>query len=233
MRFDLIETGARGKMRVILMIERGSKSMEHKMKRTIRMALVLGVMSALGLSACETGPEGVREAAVWPAPPEQPRVAYLKSLSNSAFASKSTALDAFLGEEDKIAALIKPYGVHVDKSGRVFVADTQLSSMVVFDEENKSFDIWGQGVMKRPIGISSHDDGRIFVTDNSLARVVIFDAEGNVAKTFGADSGFISPSGIAVSSELEKVFVLDTKRHDISVFDLEGNPIEFIGENGV
>lgn len=238
MRFDLIETGARGNMQIILMIERGPKSMEHNMKRTVRMALVLGVISALGLSACETGPaeeETVAEL-VWPAAPGQPRVKYLKSWSDNAFTlGDKQVMKALLGEQDDIFTLRKPYGVHVDKSGRVFVTDTEWDRVIVFDEKNKSFAFWGEkgeGALINPIGVSSDDEGRIYVTDSAQKKVVVFDSEGGFVRSMGDDGGLVSPTGIAVSNKLEKVFVVDTKGHLIAVFDLDGNRVGSIGKRG-
>lgn len=121
--------------------------MGQKMNRTARATLMLGVIAALGLSACETGPADDTSAAnlVWPEAPEQPRITYLKSWSTNEFAlDQSAVLNALLGEADEVIGLQKPYGVHADKSGRVFVTDTQRGKVIVYDGEKKLFDIWGQ-----------------------------------------------------------------------------------------
>lgn len=213
--------------------------MEHKMKRTVKMALVLGVMSALGLSACETGPVEETSTAnlVWPEAPEQPRIKYLTSWSTSEFAeNENQLLKSLLGESNEVSGLRKPYGVHADKSGRVFVTDTELGKLVVFDEANGRFDIWGEsgkGVLIGPIGVASDDEGHIYVTDSGQSRVVVFDAEGEYVRAFGGKDDLEAPTGIAVSNKLGRVFVSDARRHNIAVFDLEGNAVATIGKRGI
>lgn len=214
--------------------------MKRNMRSTARITLVLGIISALGLSACETGPAGeTSETAnlVWPAAPDQPRVTYLKSWSTNQFTlEKSSALDALLGEtNNEIKGLIRPYGVHVDKTGRIFVTDTAMGRLVVFDEENRRFDIWGEsgrGTLLGPIGVTSDDEGHIYVTDPQLTKIIVFDGEGNILRTIGSEEELTSPTGIAVSSKLDRIFVADTKRSEIVVYDLEGNYITKFGHPG-
>jgi hypothetical protein len=94
--------------------------------------------------------EEVEEApqTVWPAPPEQPRIRYigsLQSLEDVAGKQKKSMRDILMGEEEKeeMTARRKPFGVHSDSKGRVFVADTGFAGLIVFDLEKEDVSFWG------------------------------------------------------------------------------------------
>ncbi len=191
------------------------------------------VMGALLLVAgCATGDKigttpGLNELA-WPQPPEQPRVAFLRSISSDrdigASKSRSHRLkDALLGKTEKLRRLRKPYGVHVDKQGRILVTDTGLGKLVVFDGKNKTFSLWGEGgrgVLAKPIGVTSDSFGKVYVTDMQLQRVVVFDRDGNFFSAIGKKGELERPAGIAVNEKIGRIYVVDVKKHHIAVFDM-------------
>ncbi|MFQ6676627.1 MAG: hypothetical protein ACE5LH_09865, partial [Fidelibacterota bacterium] len=75
--------------------------------------------------------------------------------------------------------LLKPYGVAADSAGRVYITDTGLGTVVVFDKvEGKVRTIGGsgQGRLFLPIGVAVAGE-IIFVSDARLNRVYGFDLQ--------------------------------------------------------
>ena len=79
-----------------------------------------------------------------------------------------------------IEGLRKPYGIHADKDGRVYVADTGLGKVLIFDYVANKFvilGIEGSGILTKPAGITTDSAGRIFVTDTVQNRVIVYDKD--------------------------------------------------------
>jgi len=185
---------------------------------------------------------------VWPGPPDPARVAYVTSLRSQSLLSGGKkeetgsllknmllGVDKNAGSEDDIV-INKPYGVHADNTGRVFVTDTDLNKLLVFDLKAKKVSVWGdegKGRLRKPIGVTSDSTGRIFVTDATDKRVVIFDRNGKFLYAWNAGGSFVRPTGIAIDEARERVYVIDTSRHNISVLDMRGTLITTLGSRGV
>jgi len=92
------------------------------------------------LAGCAPGARVAEEEVelVWPLPPETPRIKYLRSVrSDKDVGGADRSLrDTLLGTEKGALGLAKPYGVHVDKDGRMFVSDTGWGVVMVFDLVN-------------------------------------------------------------------------------------------------
>ncbi|MDH5648164.1 MAG: 6-bladed beta-propeller [Gammaproteobacteria bacterium] len=205
---------------------------------------LLGVMLS-GLSGCASAPHqptGDDQAdLIWPLPPEAPRIKYLRSLWSEDQIkppeSKMVQLrDGLLGKPKQAGRrLKKPYAVHADREGRVFVADSGWGKVLVFDEKNKSLEVWGangQGVLAKPLGITSDSHGRIYVTDSAKQRAIVYDRDGNFLYAMGLKGEMERPVGIAVDEARERVYIADTKAHQIVVYNFQGIRIGLIGRRG-
>ncbi len=215
-------------------------------KRVFRSGLVLaGAASAVLLISGCAGQAPVKEvtqeaqAPVWPAPPEQPRVRYLgslKSLEDVAGKEQKSLRDILMGKETVDRAnLIKPYGVHSDSKGRVYVADTGIAGLVVFDLNRKNVSFWGvsgPGALTKPVGVTSDLQGNVYVSDVSEQRVVVFDYDGNYLRAFGGEDILPSPVGLVYSELTQRLYVVDSRKHQIIVFDRDGNVDFTIGKKG-
>ena len=200
----------------------------------------IAVLSAflLILSAC-AGPQS-REELIWPLPPDEPKIKFLKSFRGSRDIEKRTFLtpikEFFFGRSPAVG-LAKPYAVHVDKDGRILVADSAWRNIILFDEAEGTFKmigIDGPGVLSMPRAITTDAEGRIYVTDATQARAVVYDRDGNFLYAIGERGQFEKPIGIAVNDGLKRVYIVDTKGHKVSVFDTrEGRFLFDIGERGV
>jgi len=166
---------------------------------------------------------------VWPLPPDPPRVRYLRTYYGSQdFENKKKKKwrRLFLGPEaEKVTALVKPYGVTTDAKGRIYVTDTGLGAVLIFDEEEKTVSVLGDSGHVRlstPIGIAIDSQDRIFVADSALHQVVVFNQAGEPVMALGRDENLQVPSGLAVDAERNRLLVTDSHEHKVFVYGLDG-----------
>jgi DNA-binding beta-propeller fold protein YncE len=195
------------------------------------------------ITACASTPKPEPDL-VWPLPPETPRIKFVKSLSSSADVrptSFAQRLRTTIIGAEQTAALGKPYAVHVDRKGRVFVADSAWHKVLVFDETGKDFFILGTdgpGLLINPRGVTTDADGRVYVTDVSQGRVVVYDEKGEFLLAMGQRGQLDKPVGVAVNDALKRVYVVSTgstatQSHKVTVFDAtNGNLLFEFGGRG-
>ncbi len=145
---------------------------------------------------------------------------------------------------------VRPHGIHVDREGNVWVADTpsgELSDeggrrgmghqVVKFSPDGKILMTLGQaggarepGYFFQPNDVVVAPSGDIFVAEGHEsqppARILKFDSEGKLLMTWGslgsARGEFIGPHALAMDSQ-GRLFVGDRGNHRIQIFDQEGN----------
>lgn len=211
-------------------------------RRRLSIAAILGI-AVLGLAGCAGDSRTTAQPAedlVWPLPPESPRIRYLGSIRSRddiGAGGKTSLADALLGkkEQEPIESMRKPYGVHVDKDGRMFVTDTGWGKVLVFDAANRNFEVWGlsgQGSLSKPIGVTSDSTGKIYVTDVIQKRVMVYDSNGGFVTAMGSAGELHTPTGIAVNERQRRVYVADTRKHNIAVYDFDGRRVSTIGDRG-
>jgi sugar lactone lactonase YvrE len=148
---------------------------------------------------------------------------------------------------------IFPHGIHVDRSGNVWVTDGippgataeaivgKGHIVVKFSPEGKVLLTLGkQGVagdgpdtFNQPSDVITAPNGDIFVADghggNSNARIVKFTKEGKFIKAWGkkgtAPGEFDTPHGLAMDSR-GRLFVADRNNNRIQIFDQDGKFLE-------
>ena len=216
-------------------------------KGYLRTLIILGILSSTGgMLGCATSNSNKQDVEdysnlVWPLPPEQPRIKYLRTLfsSSQVVPPESTMArlrDNLLGKKGKSGqTLKKPYAVHVDNKGRIFVADSGWGKVLVFDEKNQSFDVWGtsgSGVLVKPFGVTSDDQGNIYITDSAKQRVIAYDPDGKFLLSMGAKDQLKRPTGIVFDKKRNRLYVVDTGLHQIVVYNKSGDFIETIGKRG-
>lgn len=173
---------------------------------------------------------------VWPEPPDEPRIKYVRDYRGSSDFRKSTlAADIVLGAEGG-SSIKKPLGVHVDNRGRVYVTDTAASDIHVMDPANKVYEtLSGKGtkVFFKPIGVSSDSTGRLFISDSQTDKVAVLEPDGKLKSFLEPDEPFKQPSGMAVDNDRKRLYVTDTHNHNIYVFDLDTlKQVRTIGKRG-
>jgi DNA-binding beta-propeller fold protein YncE len=124
--------------------------------------------------------------------------------------------------------------VAVAKHGRtLFVADSGLGSVVVFEEEGKRARQITNG-LQRPTGVAVLKD-RLFVVDAQAQAVLSFDLEGRPAGQFGRrGSGpgeFNFPTHITATPD-GNLLVTDSLNNRVQVLDASGHSLRQVGSIG-
>ena len=175
---------------------------------------------------------------VWPLPPDPPRIRYVGSLhSSSDFKKKSRRWTRFFLGPDKETgiSLRKPYGVTTDSEGRVYVTDTGLGVVVMFDgdkQEVRQLGASGRVRLHTPIGIVFDDRGRLFVSDADLDQVFRFDSNGEVELALGGKEGLSNPTGLAFDPDRQRLYVADSHQHQIFLYSPDGEFLTRWGSRG-
>ncbi|HSL22672.1 MAG TPA: SMP-30/gluconolactonase/LRE family protein [Vicinamibacterales bacterium] len=188
--------------------------------------------------------------AVWPLPPEQPRVqfvaAYASSVDVEGPARKSRVFalkEALLGKERMAAQLPrvkrfqKPYGVAVDPQGRIVVTDTLQGTVFVVDAARRAFTFIGaaerQFALSAPAGVAADAHGNIYVGDSGNSTILQFGPDLRFVRIIGRQGDVRSPSGIALDPSGKRLYAVDTQGHAVASFDVAtGRLIRRTGERG-
>jgi tripartite motif-containing protein 71 len=123
-----------------------------------------------------------------------------------------------------------PFGVAVDASGNVYVADTENYQVEKYDSSGNLLASWGgpgyeNGQMDHPEGVAVDGSGNVYVTDAYNNRVQKFDSNGTFLTAWGSygsgNGQFREPTGVAVDAS-GNVYVADRGNRRIEKFDGSG-----------
>lgn len=206
------------------------------------LAAVLLVLTACG----GAGPAAPLPPQPFPSPPEPARFYYERSVYGTADVES-------VSDEERLRELLtgasrasgtrfsKPFDVAVHR-GRVFVSDTVARVVFALDfAEGRSFRIGDKGDdgdLAKPLGIAVDGQGRLYVVDGNLRRVTVYDRSGRFRSAFGGKDVLDRPTGIAVSRDGSRAYVVDvggvrSENHRIHVFDpRNGRLVHQIGSRG-
>lgn len=183
------------------------------------------ILSLLALSwllgGCATAPVPPPAAPVYyPEAPAEPRIQFLAHYTDAAqVAQESGKLSRFLfGQQEAPEALAKPYGL-VLHDGKLYVCDTKLNALVIFDLQNERFGytgIQGSERLRKPLNVCIDAQGRKLVADALRGEIVIFDRDDAWAGTFGA-ADLQRPVDVAATGD--RIYVCDAASCSIVVFD--------------
>jgi DNA-binding beta-propeller fold protein YncE len=180
----------------------------------------------------------------WPLPPEQPRIRYLttyRGVDDFKRAKKpSKLMTMLLGAQDAGSqpsdSMLKPYGIAVSATRRIYVADTAARRVFVFNPDAGTVDFLGEtgaGKLTKPIGVAVDDRGVVFVADGTVKRVFAYAPNGTLVLAIGHDGELANPSGLAVDRVNKRVYVADATRHQILIYSSEdGSALGSIGKRG-
>jgi DNA-binding beta-propeller fold protein YncE len=184
--------------------------------------------------ATDTSYSKISAELTWPPPPETPRIKWVTQWSDQYdFGGPNRLLTTLMGPE-KIARLSKPNGVATDKDGNIYVADTSLGLIFVFDVKRNTLRFIGEGTLSAPVGVAiDNARGIVYVSDYRHQSVFGLDKEnGKIVLLIGGRDKFKNPSGLAFDQERGRLYVADTKNSSIKVFDSNGKSLATIGKQG-
>lgn len=210
-------------------------------------AVAAGVMglAAMGLAAggCSQRPGALLQpgpdAPRWPAAPDVARVRYLGELRTEADLKPGRSFlegvgRAIFGSEEP-RGMVNPLGVCTDGGDRVFVADSHLRVVHVFDLGTRRYQRWtppeDQGRFEHPVAVLWHPAGRLLVSDGVAATIWAFDPEGRLLGTLG-NGELARPVGMAVDAQSGRVYVADAAAHRIAVLGPDGELVSALGRRG-
>ena len=129
---------------------------------------MLAATLVVGLGcATPTTPSAVQR--FWPLPPDPPRIEYVGQLTNSGDVRPEPSffrrLIRLVAGEEQAIPLMKPSAVYSDGRGHLYVTDTGLQVVHLFDLEEKRyrqiFRLAGNARLISPVGIAVDEQGRI------------------------------------------------------------------------
>lgn len=132
--------------------------------------------------------------------------------------------------------LPSPVGIAVDSHGEIFVSDSFLKRILVFDKDGKYIrDIGSQNMFLRPTGIALDGD-RIYIIDTQAHRVLVFNNRNNsylfdFGKNGIGSSEFNYPTHIFSSSD-HRLYITDSMNFRVQIFDRDGNYLSSFGRHG-
>jgi sugar lactone lactonase YvrE len=172
---------------------------------------------------------------VWPNPPAIARIRYMNYFCSqkppdAPETKKAKWMDRLAGvavgeqvtTEKRLWQLVTPYGLAVDSKNRLYVADSKVHAIFIFDTETKDLQLIKNGVEARfglITGLAIDDSDRLFVSDSEMRRVMVFDpkhvAEGSISE------GLASPGGLAIDNENRFLYVADSDMDQVLVYDAD------------
>jgi len=207
------------------------------LRRGLALTLTTLLLALSGCAAVVTEPQAPRGELLWPPLPMESRIQWLREIHSREDAGVRMGFWEKLSTYvvgDTSREIVKPYGIFVDRSGRIFVADTAAAVLHVYDSIAKRYLAVGNGrdrMFTTPIGIASDGEDTLFITDAGAAAVFRYDVGRQELTPFLA--GVLGrPTGIAFFPGNRLLYISDTTTHQVVVFDLAGRERFRIGHRG-
>lgn len=203
---------------------------------------LMGVIMVV--SACATlEPVKPKVERYWPLPPDPPVVSYLNSFSEPKDLGVkrnwfSRALKFLFFGEGATPHMLRPYAVATDRKGRVYVTDTGLQAVHIYDFPAKRYQqiFWierGRSRLMSPIGVALDEDGMIYVSDSQLNRIYVYEPKKlRLVRVMGAPGQFQRLTGIAYHPTAHRLYAVDTAAHRVTVFEPSGKTVMTFGRRG-
>jgi sugar lactone lactonase YvrE len=173
---------------------------------------------------------------VWPNPPAVARIKYLafysaeplKNLDKPKGNSKQGWMDRLAGTvpasdgPKPFFQLAQPYGIAVDSKGTVYVADSKVGAIFLFNTETRELSMIKNKVdahFMRIIGLAMDDNDRLFVADPGLKHVLVFNAQHKAEDVI--TDGMVEPSMLAIDTQNRLLYVSDVSLDQVLVYDAD------------
>ena len=132
--------------------------------------------------------------------------------------------------------LISPVAVALGNHGRVFLADSYLGKVFVYDADGRLVQTITKTNLLRPTGLAyDAKRDRLYVADSGAHRIWVFTADGKPAGFIGArgaaNGQFNFPTHLAVD-RTGNIYVTDALNFRLQIFAPEGSFSEKFGRHG-
>jgi DNA-binding beta-propeller fold protein YncE len=134
-------------------------------------------------------------------------------------------------------ALEQPIGVAADAAGRVYVSDSSLGNVFVFDREGRFLSaLAGRGVLQRPADMAWHEaTQRLYVVDVLAHEIQVFATDGRLVQSIGGrgvEPGKLNyPTHVWVEAD-GTLLVTSAMDYAVAVFDSAGKYVASFGQKG-
>jgi len=200
--------------------------------------LLLAAIFLLGGCAAEQQLQNRRF--VWPSPPDQPRIEWLKAYYGENDYPKSgfeLFSEALFGRPEEITPL-KPIDIKSNGKGLVYLTDTFLGGIFKFDLNEKKKEFWPKGsdpeagLAITPYFFDLDPDGNIYTVGVGRSEIFVLDPAGKLLRRIDYSGKVGSPQGIAVDGTGGRIYLLDGTEQKVVVFDLAGKHLFSFGKGG-
>ncbi|VAX25992.1 hypothetical protein MNBD_NITROSPINAE04-1552 [hydrothermal vent metagenome] len=185
------------------------------------------------------------EPPVFPPPPDPPRFVWDRTIQSSVDVVEEDTTESFrrmvTGENRSGEGFRKPYGIAVHK-GRIFVGDSVNRTIFAFDFPERRFfkvgDDDGPGMLLKPLGLATDGSGNLYIVDASARNLKVYSRDGEYITTVAKKGDLDRPTGVAVSKDGSKVYIVDTggvrsPNHRVRVYEVAtGEHLFDIGKRG-
>lgn len=132
--------------------------------------------------------------------------------------------------------LVSPVAVALGEDSRIYLADSYLAKIFVYDKEEKLINTISDPRLQRPAGLAyDARRERLYVGDSAAHRVWIFSGDGKalgeIGRRGGANGEFNFPTRVAVDRN-GNLYVTDTLNFRLQVFDPNGKFAGTFGRHG-
>jgi DNA-binding beta-propeller fold protein YncE len=161
----------------------------------------------------------------WPPPPEVKRIEFVGAVSTPADMNIHPGiwkrLVRYIAGKGA-ASVVSPYGLATDSRDRLYVVDTFLKRIHVFDPAGNQYHFFPEEspMLASPVAIAIDAAGRVYVSDSRKGVVFIFNDGGHKFLAAVGAGIFKRPTGIAVNSKSSELLVVDTLQSRVYRFDL-------------
>lgn len=151
-----------------------------------------------------------------------------------------TRMIDFAAGAPEYKSLVRPYSLTSDSRERIILTDPGAPGVHIFDFAQQKYKFLshldGKDEMRAPMCVTVDKQDNIYVTDSEAGKIFVFGANGKFQRVIGSLRGgegfFKRPTGIAVDSDAQRIFVSDTWRDKIYVLDMQGGVLQTIGKRG-
>ncbi len=204
--------------------------------RTRPLLIALLLLLPGGCGTPPPAPEVAAEAPVWPKPPAEARIRYVRSLSGPQDLGMARSFlrrlaDTLFGRTEE--RLIRPTGV-AEHGGVLYVADPGAQALWIFDLGARRFtkvQRLGETALASPVAVAVRPDGAVFVADSWHKQIFLVSREGRLLRTIAAD-GLQRPAALAYDAATQRLYVADSAAHRISIYGADGARVHAWGKRG-
>lgn len=187
--------------------------------------LLLVIACILGGCAAQQ-PQQARRY-VWPRPPEQPRIEWIKSYYSQHSFPKSgfdEFMESIFGQGPAIE-FEKPIDIKSNGTGKVYIADIGKSAIVVYDLNAFTVEVWNRGSdPERSLGINPYyialdASENIYAVGRGNSFIYALNNKGTVINRIDYTGQVTAPAGIVVDDSAGRIYLVDSPGCRVAVFD--------------